>query len=123
SAGTGTGPPVRETAARVARQPSSRRGIAAVLARPRWAGFTVHRSMVDLQAVVLPPLDGRNRRHRWPGARRGSAAVLRYRALAPPLRFAFFSRLSYWCDIRCAWIWAMKSITTTTTISSEVPPK
>ncbi len=41
----------------------------------------------------------------------------------PPLRLAFFRRLSYWCDIRWAWIWAMKSITTTTTISSEVPPK
>lgn len=41
----------------------------------------------------------------------------------PPLRLAFFSRLSYWCDIRCAWIWAMKSITTTTTINSDVPPK
>src|SRR5690606_3700430 len=45
----------------------------------------------------------------------------RYRLL--PFRFAFFSRLSYWWDIRCAWICAMKSITTTTTISSEVPPK
>ena len=45
------------------------------------------------------------------------------RPRAPPFRFAFFSRLSYWCDIRWAWIWAMKSITTTTTISSEVPPK
>ncbi len=43
--------------------------------------------------------------------------------LLPPFRFAFFSKLSYWCDMRCAWIWAMKSITTTTTISSEVPPK
>jgi hypothetical protein len=41
----------------------------------------------------------------------------------PPLRFAFFIRPSYWCDIRWAWIWAVKSITTTTTISSEVPPK
>ena len=41
----------------------------------------------------------------------------------PPFRFAFLSRLSYWCDIRCAWIWAMKSITTTTTINNEVPPK
>ena len=43
--------------------------------------------------------------------------------LPPPLRLAFFSRLSYWWDIRCAWICAMKSITTTTTISSDVPPK
>jgi len=41
----------------------------------------------------------------------------------PPFKLAFFNRLSYWCDIRCAWICAMKSITTTTTISSEVPPK
>ena len=40
-----------------------------------------------------------------------------------PFRFAFFNRLSYWCEVRCAWICAMKSITTTTTISSEVPPK
>src|SRR5690606_39997017 len=36
-----------------------------------------------------------------------------------PLRFAFFNRLSYWCDIRWAWIWEMKSITTTTVISSR----
>ena len=50
---------------------------------------------------------------------RGVAAC--YRLL--PFRLAFFSRLSYWWDIRCAWICAMKSMTTTTTISSEVPPK
>ena len=68
----GPGPPVRETAARVAH---------------------------------LPPAGG--------GCQR----------LPPPLRLAFFSKLSYWWDIRCAWICAMKSITTTTTISSEVPPK
>ena len=54
--------------------------------------------------------------------RRAGAALPNDRA-APPFRFAFFSRLSYWCDIRWAWTWAMKSITTTTTISSEVPPK
>jgi len=30
-----------------------------------------------------------------------------------PFRLAFFSRLSYWWDIRCAWTCAMKSITTT----------
>jgi hypothetical protein len=41
----------------------------------------------------------------------------------PPLRLAFFISPSYWWDIRWAWIWAVKSITTTTTISSEVPPK
>ena len=59
---------------------------------------------------------------------RGSAArgsIVHQRAKPPrePLRFAFLSRLSYWCDIRCDWICAMKSITTTTTISSDVPPK
>ena len=47
----------------------------------------------------------------------------RDRPREPPFRLAFFSRLSYWWDIRCAWTCAMKSITTTTTISSEVPPK
>ncbi len=50
-------------------------------------------------------------------------AVQRQRGLAPDFRFAFFSRLSYWCDIRCAWICAVKSMMTTTTINSEVPPK
>ena len=65
-----------------------------------------------------------------PACRRNGSAGLgdaldqpRDRPREPPLRLAFFSRLSYWCDIRCAWTCAMKSITTTTTISSEVPPK
>jgi len=40
-----------------------------------------------------------------------------------PLKLVFFSRLSYWCDIMYAWTCAMKSIVTTTMISSEVPPK
>lgn len=40
-----------------------------------------------------------------------------------PFRLAFFNRLSYWCDIKCACTWDMKSMTTTTIISSEVPPK
>src|SRR3546814_6979612 len=51
SAGTGTGPPVRETAARVAHRTLQWRGVAAVLARPWWTGLVVHRSMVDLQAT------------------------------------------------------------------------
>ncbi len=55
--------------------------------------------------------------------RGGPEPAPRQRPREPPFKFAFFSRLSYWCDIRCAWICAMKSITTTTTISSEVPPK
>ena len=38
-------------------------------------------------------------------------------------RLAFFIRLSYWCEIRCAWTCAMKSMITTTTINTEVPPK
>src|SRR5690606_10609061 len=57
------------------------------------------------------------------GSMAGSGSVGAQRGRGRPLRFAFCSRLSYWCDIRWAWIWAMKSITTTTTISSEVPPK
>ncbi len=42
-----------------------------------------------------------------------------------PTRFApdFFNRLSYWCDITYACTCAMKSIVTTTMMSSEVPPK
>ena len=64
---------------------------------------------IAARVAHLPPADGRGR------------LVTLYRL--PPFRFAFFSKLSYWCDMRCAWIWAMKSITTTTTISSEVPPK
>src|SRR6478736_8719128 len=32
----------------------------------------------------------------------------------PPLKFAFLSRLSYWCDMRYACSCAMKSIVTTT---------
>src|SRR4029453_3650067 len=42
---------------------------------------------------------------------------------SPPLKFAFFSRLSYCCDIRYACTCVMKSIVTTTMIRSEVPPK
>lgn len=63
---------------------------------------------------VQRPLDGRPV-PRW-DQRPGAPA-------REPFRLAFFSRLSYWWDIRCACICAMKSITTTTTISSEVPPK
>src|SRR5690606_884236 len=47
----------------------------------------------------------------------------RGRPRAPPFRLAFFGRLSYCCHIRWARIWELKSITTTTTISSEAPPK
>src|SRR5436190_14415958 len=42
---------------------------------------------------------------------------------SPPLKFAFFSRLSYCCDIMYACTCVMKSIVTTTMISSDVPPK
>src|ERR1700741_5197022 len=41
----------------------------------------------------------------------------------PPLKFAFLSRLSYCCDIRYACTCVIKSIVTTTMISSDVPPK
>src|SRR3546814_964294 len=51
SAGTGTGPHVRETAARVAHRTLQWRGVAAVLARPWWTGLVVHRPMVDLPAT------------------------------------------------------------------------
>lgn len=78
--------------------------------------------------AALPFLEAR------PGNRCGGLHAMKQRSITgnqprakpprlPPFRFAFFSRLSYWCDIRCDWTWAMKSITTTTTISSEVPPK
>src|SRR5689334_8229001 len=43
-------------------------------------------------------------------------------SLRPPSRLAFFIKPGYWCDIACACSCAMKSITTTTTISSDVPP-
>ena len=43
--------------------------------------------------------------------------------MPPPVRLAFLSRLSYWCDIRCDCTWAMKSMHTTTIISKDVPPK
>ncbi len=39
------------------------------------------------------------------------------------LRFAFFINGSYWWDSRCACTCDIKSITTTTMMSSEVPPK
>src|SRR4029450_8584843 len=42
---------------------------------------------------------------------------------SPPLKLALRSRLSYCCDIRYACTWVMKSIVTTTMISSDVPPK
>src|SRR5690348_17465442 len=38
-------------------------------------------------------------------------------------KFAFFNRLSYWWLTRCAETCARKSMATTTTTSSEVPPK
>src|SRR5262245_43177213 len=55
--------------------------------------------------------------HRWPYLHLDAPLPLPY-----PRRFAFFIRPSYWCDIRCACSWAMKSITTTTTMSRLVPP-
>ena len=69
------------------------------------------------------PPSGPDRVRTLHGTGQGPPRSIAYRVLAPPRRLAFLSRLSYWCDIRWAWIWAMKSITTTTTISSEVPPK
>src|ERR687887_2559450 len=39
----------------------------------------------------------------------------------PPLKFALRRRLSYWCVMMYACTWAMKSIVTTTMISSDVP--
>lgn len=45
-----------------------------------------------------------------------------YRA-KPPLKFAFLSKLSYWCVIRYACTCVMKSMVTTTIISKLVPPK
>jgi len=41
----------------------------------------------------------------------------------PPLKLAFFSSDSYCCDITYDCTCAMKSIVTTTMISSDVPPK
>ena len=72
-------------------------------------------------AVTAHLLDGRPYFHRFspdtlePRGQRGNPM--------PPVRLAFFNRLSYWCDINRACTWAMKSMHTTTTISSEVPPK
>lgn len=40
-----------------------------------------------------------------------------------PLRFAFFISDSYCCDIMCDCTCDMKSMTTTTTMRSDVPPK
>ena len=68
---------------------------------------------------------------RWPegprpapsGSVDGELFSRHQRRRLPPLRLAFFSRLSYWWLIRCACSWEMKSITTTTTISRLVPPK
>ena len=40
-----------------------------------------------------------------------------------PLKFAFFKRLSYWWVMMYACTWDMKSMVTTTMISSDVPPK
>src|SRR6202142_777731 len=42
--------------------------------------------------------------------------------LPMPRRLAFFIRPSYWCDIKCDCVCAMKSITPTTMINSDVPP-
>ena len=59
----------------------------------------------------------------FPSREAGGSHRANQRGREPPFKFAFFNRLSYWWDIKCACTWAMKSITTTTTISSEVPPK
>ena len=77
--------------------------------------LTHSRTRPPRESPIVPPAEGRGR------CCRGVARA--QRAPPRPFKFAFFNRLSYWWDIRCAWICAMKSITTTTTISSEVPPK
>src|ERR1700741_3625813 len=41
----------------------------------------------------------------------------------PPLKLALRNRLSYWWVMMYAWTCAMKSMVTTTRMSSEVPPK
>jgi hypothetical protein len=46
-----------------------------------------------------------------------------YRVGKPPLKFALRNRLSYCWDIMYACTCVMKSIVTTTMISSDVPPK
>ena len=50
-------------------------------------------------------------------------ARLRHRSISPPLKCALRSRLSYWCDMMYAWTCDMKSMVTTTMMSSDVPPK
>src|SRR6267378_5314422 len=42
--------------------------------------------------------------------------------LPMPRRLAFFIKPSYWCDIKCDWVCATKSMTPTTMINKEVPP-
>ncbi len=99
--------------------------------RPRYSSAAPHRlTRARDVARAAHFSDGPTRRGRMPAEwvhRAWNACLPQPRAKPPPreppLRLAFFSRLSYWCDIRWAWIWAMKSITTTTTINSEVPPK
>ncbi len=105
STGLDPGLPARYSGARIGSMPPVRETAARV-------AHCADRGVMPGAAVVTIPI----RRKRRAGRRS-------QRARAPPFKFAFFSRLSYWCDIRCAWICAMKSITTTTTISSEVPPK
>lgn len=99
----GLGLPARYSGARIGPVPPTRGIVARVAHLPV-------RAFVEPTVVAFP-------------AAAGSGSVTRLQRAPRPLRFAFFSRLSYWWDIRCAWICAMKSITTTTTISSEVPPK
>lgn len=102
-------PARRYSGAGTAREPPAR-GIATQVAHQ---GPTVKRPDLDPSALPAMPAALWIRSNLQP----------RGKPRAPPLRLDFFSRLSYWCDIRCAWIWEMKSITTTTTISSDVPPK
>src|SRR4030065_735794 len=49
-------------------------------------------------------------------------APYRDKPMPPPVRLAFLSRLSYWCDIRCGWTCALKSIQTLTIMSRDGPP-
>ena len=105
SGGLDPGLPARYSGARIGSMPPVRE-TAARVAHCAGRGAMPGTAVVSHPARVAPGAGRRGQRVR-----------------APPFKFAFFSRLSYWCDIRCAWICAMKSITTTTTISSEVPPK
>jgi hypothetical protein len=91
------------------------------IGRPRYSGGDSAGQPVRQAAARVALL-----RQAWAFARPAGCILAtqpRVRPREPPFRLAFFIRPSYWLDIMCAWICAVKSMTTTTTISSEVPPK